>query len=130
MLIYWISAIGCLGFLYFNRVFFLIPPAIRAKKAGSVLRNLPKDGILAEGMICQPIAYWTDRRVVVLSYAPHLGDSIYQTDLAIEKFDLHYAVLTGIKSKASEYIRQTFKLLTTIEEDNDTCYIYEIPSKP
>jgi hypothetical protein len=122
-----------LAFLWHNRLFMLSKPKIRAQFAGRILADLPKDGILSEGMICQPIAYWTDKRVVVLSYEPKIGQAVYQTDLAIEKFDLHYAVLTDVKSKASAYIKQTCKLLTTINEDNRTInepdenyYIYEI----
>ncbi len=127
--LYFASGCAVIVFLCFNRVFFLTPPKIRARGASLFLKNLPLDGILAEGMICQPIAYWTDKRVVVLTYEPLLGQAVYQTDLAIEKFDLHYAVLTDIKSKASESIRQSCKLLATIQEDNDNYHIYEIPSE-
>ncbi|MDD1444211.1 hypothetical protein MEO93_28510, partial [Dolichospermum sp. ST_sed3] len=81
-------------FLYKNRVLCFIKPKIRSFQTSNYLSKLPLDGILVEGLICQPIAYWTNKRVVVLSHDPVEEYATYQTNLAIYHFKLNYAVIS------------------------------------
>ena len=119
----------------FNLTFFLSKPKIKAKITSRILNELPKDGILVEGLIAYPIAYQTSRkRVIVIPHEPDKLLAIQQTNLSINKFNLHYAVFSDLYKTelhlgypAIEYIK-SFKLLKEIKEDNDTYYIYEIPT--
>lgn len=120
--------IGCLIFLYKNRVFILTQPKIKAKVTSRVLNHLPKDGVLVEGLICQPIAYQSHKRVVVIPHDPDRLLAGQQFYLSKEKFDLHYAVFSDRRDgeyPAIDYIK-SFKLIKEIREDNDKYYIYEI----
>lgn len=124
---------GVVAFLALNRVFMLSKPKIRAWKTSCFLENIfsitKEDGFLVEGMICQPIAYWCDfLRVIVISADPNPENAIYQTNLAINRFNLKYVVFSQRRQEcpAIDYIK-TFKMIQTIREDNDVYYIYEIP---
>ena len=120
------------GFLCLNRVFILSKPKIKAKITSRILDHLSKNGILAEGLIAYPIAYRTNKRVVVIPHEPDKLLAIQQTNLSISKFNLHYAVFSELYKTelhlgypAIEYMK-SFTLIKTIEEDNDKYYIYEI----
>jgi hypothetical protein len=122
------------GFLYKNRVLCFAKPKIKALETSKFLDTLPKDGVLAEGLIAYFIAHNSKKRVVVIPHAPEFGDAVYQTKLSIEHFDLNYAVISDLwKTEehlgypAIRYIK-LFKLIKTIQEDGDTYFIYEIPT--
>lgn len=121
------------AFLWFNRVFVFNQPKIKARVTSQYLDNLPKDGVLVEGLIAYPIAYRTRKRVVCIPHDPTREKARYQTDLSIKEFDLNYVVISNLwlteihlGYPAIEYIK-SFKLLKTIREDNDIYYVYEIP---
>jgi hypothetical protein len=125
--------LGCIIFLYFNRCFILSKLKIKARVTSYCLDMLPKDGLLVEGLIAYPIVYRTHKRVVVLPHSPNPEDAKYQTMLSIEQFSLNYAVFSDLwKTEetfgypAIQFIKDNFKLLRTITEDQDTYYIYEI----
>lgn len=120
------------GFLALNHTWILTQPKIKAKTTSYILNYLPNDGILAEGLIAYPIAYQSDKRVVVIPHEPDELLAIQQINLSIREFDLHYAVFSELYKTelhlgypAIDYIK-SFKLLREIKEDNDTYYIYEI----
>jgi len=128
----WLS-VGALvaGFLYKNRVLCFTKPKIKVKITSRVLNNLVLDGLLVDGYICQPIAYQTKKRILVLSRDPIMDRAIYQTDLVIEKFGINYIVLSEkhIDYPAASYITNCFDYFKTVKEDGDTYYIYEIPKE-
>jgi hypothetical protein len=112
--------------------FCLSRPKIRAKNTSAYLSLLPKDGLLVEGLIAYPIAYLTDKRVIVLPHPPHPYIAKEQVDLSIAKFNLNYAIFSELYKTelhlgypAIDYVK-SFKLIKTIAEDNDIYYIYEI----
>lgn len=136
-----------------NRYFiFTLERIEQADKAAAALKGLPKDGILAEGLIVDALVYNSDKRIVTLPRSPDPGPAKEQTDLSIDAFDLNYAVISEfwkieldtLAYPAVEYIRNSpekFRLITTVHErydtgirsnairDNDTFYIYEIIRK-
>lgn len=119
-------------FLRLNRVPMLYQPKIKARITSKYLDTLPKDGVLVEGLIAYPIAFRSSKRVVVLPHDPDIEDAISHTDLSIDKFDLHYAVVSELW-KIEEHLGypavayvQSFKLIHTVREDRDIYYIYEI----
>ena len=120
------------GFLCLNRAFILSRPKIKTLATSSFLNNLPKDGILVEGLIAYPIAYRSHKRIVVIPHEPDKLLARQQVNLSINKFDLHYAVFSELYKTelhlgypAIEYIK-SFELLNTIKEDDDIYYIYEV----
>ncbi len=124
--------IGLFGFFCFHRVFILTQPKIKAKITSRILDNLPKDGVLVEGLIAYPIAYQSHKRIVVIPHTPDMEKAKQQIDLSLKEFNLHYAVYSELwKTEeylgypAIEYIKK-LRLLKTIQEDNEIYYIYEI----
>ena len=126
---------GIFGFLWFNRHWLYSKPIVQARGVSAYLQALPKDGILAEGLIAYSIAYLTDKRVVVIPHEPDKLMAREQVNLSMEEFDLNYAVFSDLYKTelhlgypAIDYIK-TFNLLTTIQEDKDIYYIYEKKNK-
>jgi hypothetical protein len=126
----YLTIIGCLVYLWFNRTPIFITPKIKAHRTSRYLDILPKDGVLVEGLIAYPIAYQTHKRVVVLPHDPEEYNAIQQTNLSIIKFDLNYVVISDLWQTEKlgypiiKFIKE-FKLLKTIKEDGDNYYVYE-----
>lgn len=116
-------------------------------KAGAYLDALPKDGVLAEGLLSDALVYNCHKRVVTLPRSLLLKPAKEQIELSIRVFDLNYVLLSEfwkIESApypAIAYIRDNpdkFVLIKTIYENydqglssntwrkDDTFYIYEI----
>jgi len=113
-------------FLIFHHVLFTAKPNIKAKGVSKYLNSLPGDGVIVDGMICQPIAYQTNKRVIVLTREPKEPEAIYQTDLAINEFKTNYAVIRECDyTSATLYIRD-HKLIRTIKEDNTIYHVYQL----
>jgi hypothetical protein len=126
---------GLGGFLWFNRVFMLTKPKIKAVETSRYLDNLPKDGVLVEGLIAYPIAYNSKKRVVVLPHNPDPIDARFQTLLSIGQFDLNYVVISDMWKieehlgyPAVNFVKEHFRLIATIVEDNDVYRVFAIPS--
>ena len=123
--------LGTLIFLYFNRKHILTKPKIKGKAVCAYLDSLPKNGVLAEGVIAYYLAYGSHKRVVVLPRDPDEIKAIDQILLSKKEFLLHYAVISEAWKKeklpypAIKYIR-LHTLLKTIEQNGDTYYVYEI----
>lgn len=119
-------------FLWFNRCLLFPKPKWQGEAVATYLKALPKDGILCEGLIAYSMAYLTDKRIVVIPHTPNPQKAIYQTNLSIKEFNLHYVVFSELYKTelylgypAIEYIK-LFKLINTIEEEGDTYYVFEI----
>ncbi|MCU0666108.1 MAG: glycosyltransferase family 39 protein [Candidatus Omnitrophica bacterium] len=116
-------------------------------KAGEFLNKLPKDGVLAEGLLSDALVYNCNKRVVTLPRSSVSGAAIEQTDLSIKIFDLHYILLSefwkieSLAYPAIHYIRgnpDKFRLIGTVYENydkgvssnairrSDFFYIYEV----
>lgn len=121
-------------FLFKNHAWLFPKPKWQGGAIAGYLRTLPKDGILAEGLIAYSMAYLTDKRVVVIPHTPDINEAIRQTDLSIKEFDLSYVVFSELYETdihlgypAIDYIK-SFKLISIIQEKEDIYYIYEIPT--
>jgi len=129
---------GVVLFLYFNRVFMLSKPKIKARLTSMFLDRLASDsgfehGILSEGLIAYPIVYRCRQRIVVIPHDPDPILAEQRIKLSVEEFDLKYVVFSELwKTEehlgypAIQYIKDNYTLLKTILEDNDKYYIYEI----
>jgi hypothetical protein len=122
---YFAFLIGLCVFLCFNRVFLLTRPKIRCRRLAAYIQTLPRDGFIVDGMFCQPLAYLTDKRIVVIPRDPDPDKACYQTAVAIKEFDLSYAVISDkYHYPAMDYIRD-FKKIGIVEEDDETFTIFE-----
>lgn len=124
--IYIIQGILVAGFLIFNHVLSTTKPYIKCKKVSRYLNTLSEDGVIVEGMICQPIAYQTNKRVIVLTREPIEYPAVCQTKLAIKEFKINYAVLSDCGyTPAIGYIKNRY-LIKKVKEDDTTYYVYEL----
>ena len=133
-----------MAFLWVNRTFALTPPKIKARLTSHYIDDLPHNGaVMVEGIIAYPIAYRSNRRVIVIPHDPIKLKAIEQIKLSIRIFDVRYIVLSDLwltekhlGYPAIKYIQNTkyfngleyvnkFKLLKTIHEDEDNYYVYE-----
>lgn len=95
------------------------------------LDSLPYDGILADSFIDYYLAYCCKKRVIALTHNPDISKAIDETDLAIDKFDINYFVLSRnageeIDTPARLYVKQCFNHIKTIDEDGDKYYVYQV----